>query len=202
MGKPCTICQHPHVQEIDSLLDSGEFKKNIAEMFPGVSVHALSRHGRGLCRVDDLDQEEEKWAARLERTYQQALTDQDVRGQQQVATTALRHVRARKAEKAKVAAAKVEQAEDDGQFQFSIGSLDQMVEILSQTEPDPIDKPKIAEALRRSRELSRPDGMSIFYRMLEDNEFAESISDFCANWQPAKKGNDGPQPVSQTNATN
>lgn len=201
MAKPCSICQHPNVQEIDSCLDSGEFKKNIAAQF-SVSVHALSRHGRGLCRTDALDQEEEKWSARLEKTFQQAVTDQDVRGQQQVATTALRHVRARKAEKAKAVAAK--QDADSGDDRISIGSLDEIVAILSQEHPSPVDRSKIAEVLRRSRELSRPDFVTMFHKAWEDSQFAEALSSFAATWEPelAQKGSsDEPVQQQETRAT-
>jgi hypothetical protein len=184
MPVKCSICSHPRIQEIDSLLDSGTFKKDISAQFQ-VSVHALSRHGRGLCRADGLDEEEEKWAARLEKTYQQASFDGDSRAAHQVAASALRHVRQRKAERTKVAASKQVAGEDDGKIYIS--SLDEMVGVLTQEHPSPVDCPKIAEALRRSRELSRPDFVTIFLKAYECREFAEALATFSSLWEPVPK---------------
>ncbi len=184
MPNKCSICSHPNCAEIDSLLDGHAFKKDIAKQFPGVSVHALSRHGRGLCRADSLDVEETKWAARLEKTFQQAVTDADVRGQQQVASTALRHVRERKAAKAKAAKAA---SDADSEGKISIGDLDSMVALLTQTEPDPVDAPKIKAALNRARALNRPDMESIFLRAWENPAFASDLCTYAATWQPKPK---------------
>jgi hypothetical protein len=138
---------------------------------------------------DELDEEESLWARRLEESYQRAVRDEDQRGMQMAAKAGLSHIRQRKAERTKAAAAKVEQAEDDGQF--SIGSLDQMVSILTQAEPDPIDRTKIAEVLRRSRELSRPDFVTLFLKAYENPAFASDLATYAATWeepQPAQKG--------------
>jgi|SRR5580658_5129510 hypothetical protein len=182
MGKPCSICSHPNVQEIDSLLDSGTFQKTISEQF-NISKFALSRHGRELCRADSLDLEESTWAARLEKTYQQAVVDQDVRGQQQVATTALRHVRARKAEKAKATAAKQDESQDN---RISIGDLDGLVALLTEIPPDPVDQAKLRIALDKARALNRPDMVAIFYQAHENPRFAAALSDFAATWSEEK----------------
>ena len=204
MGKGCSICAHPNVQEIDSLLDSGQFKKEVAAQF-SVSVHALSRHGRGLCRTDALDQEEEKWNARLEKTYQQAVTDQDVRGQQQVATTALRHVRARKAERkaAAKAASDADSGMDDGKI--NVGSLDDVCQMFdaAAASSSPIDQEKLREAYRRAKLLNLPDMMTIFYKAIEDSVFAQDLVRWVALWEPAQKGEpDESQSLPQATAPN
>ena len=130
MGKGCSICAHPNVQEIDSLLDSGQFKKDVALQF-GVSVHALSRHGRGLCRTDALDQEEALWVRRLEESYQRAVSDEDQRGMQAAAKAGLSHIRSRKAERkaAAKAASDADSGMDDGKI--STSSFDDVMQMFN-----------------------------------------------------------------------
>jgi hypothetical protein len=189
MPNKCSICSHPNCAEIDSLLDGHAFKKDIAKQFPGVSVHALSRHGRGLCRADSLDVEETKWAARLEKTFQQAVTDADVRGQQQVASTALRHVRERKAAKAKAAKAKAEE-ESDGRI--SIGDLDSLVEVITNPAllPDPVDRQKLARVVERAHGLMRPDAEAVFLKMWENQQFCNDLIDYARDWKQKEESNE------------
>jgi hypothetical protein len=142
--------------------------------------------------VDELDEEESLWARRLEESYERAVRDEDQRGMQAAAKAGLSHARQKKAER-KAAKAKVEQAEADDR-KVSIGSLDQMVSILSQSEPNPIDKPKIAEALRRAKELSRPDFVTIFLKAYENPAFAEALATFSSLWEPQEGETDATVP--------
>jgi hypothetical protein len=187
----CSICQHPNLAAIDSLLDSGEFQKDISQRF-NISKFALSRHARRLCQqsTDSIDPDEQIWLERLERAHAQAVTDGDVRGQQQTTSAALREIRARKAAKAKAAKA-TSDADSGDSGKIGIGDLDAMVVVLSQENPTPVDRVKIAEVLRRSRELSRPDFVTIFLKAWENARFAEDLATFAATWEPpVEKGND------------
>jgi hypothetical protein len=172
----CTICSSPNLAAIDSLLDGGQFKKDIAAQF-SVSVHALSRHGRGLCRADALDTEEEKWAARLEKTYQQAVTDGDVRGQQQTATVALRHVRQRKLERTKAAEAAPD-SEDDGKFDIS--QFDSFLEAISR---DDSDGARLRLALEKAHAMRQPDFIEILSMCYERPGFGDALREFARQWR-------------------
>jgi hypothetical protein len=198
MPVKCTICASPDRAAIDSLLDSGEFKKTISQQF-SVSVHALSRHSRRLCQqsTDSIDPDEQIWLERLERAHAQAVQDGDVRGMQQTTSAALREIRARKTARAKAAEA-APNAEDDGKI--SIGSLDELVAVLTQENPSPVDRPKIAEALRRSRELSRPDFVTIFLKAWENQQFAEDLASWAATWEPAQKGTNESEPIQEASS--
>ena len=81
-----------------------------------------------------------------------------------------------------------QEAGEDGDFRFSISDLDGVNLLLSQTEPDPVDVPKIEEALKRCRLLNLPDGMVIFHRMIESPAFAQDLLRWAALWEPTKKG--------------
>ena len=186
MAKGCSICQHPRVQEIDSLLDGGTFKKDVAQQF-SVSVHALSRHGRGLCRADALDSEEAKWSDRLEKTYQQASSDGDARAAQQVASTALRHVRQRKSEKLKAAqAVPEERGIFDEKGRLSIGVLSQISDwyetVLSDTQ-----KRTITQAAELESKLGVSNGFALFETMRVDPVLREAVLEFAHNFQLARK---------------
>jgi hypothetical protein len=188
MAKGCTICTHANCTEIDSLLDSGNQQKQVALQF-GVSAHALSRHVRHGKNVapDSLDVDEQLWLDRLSAAHRQAVRDGDIRGQQQIAATGLRAARQRKveAEKAKKAAKAATVAESDDRV--SIGSLDEMVAILTAENPTPVDRPKIKQALDRARALSRLDAENIFNTMWVDNAFAQDLTDFASAWRPKPK---------------
>jgi hypothetical protein len=188
MAKGCTICTHANCTEIDSLLDSGNQQKQVALQF-GVSAHALSRHVRHGKNVapDSLDADEQLWLDRLVAAHKQAVRDGDIRGQQQIAATGLRVARQRKveAEKAKKTAQAATVAESSDRV--SIGSLDEMVAILTAENPSPVDRPKIKQALDRARALSRLDAESIFNKMWEDNAFAQDLTDYASAWRSKPK---------------
>jgi hypothetical protein len=195
MAKRCSICAHPHVREIDSLLDGGSTQPAVAQQF-GVSISALSRHGRGLCRASDPPDADEKiWLTRLERAHERAVADGDVRGMQQIAATGLRVARQRKIESEKLKAARAASDADSGDNRVSIGSLDEMVALLTQVEPSPVDRPKIKQALDHARALNRLDAESIFNRMWENPRFAQDLTDYATSWKPEEpKDNELIQP--------
>jgi hypothetical protein len=184
MAKGCSICAHANCAEIDSLLDSGTQQKQVALQF-GVSAHALSRHVRHGKNVapDSLDGDEQLWLDRLDKAHKQAVRDGDIRGQQQIAATGLRVARQRKVEAEKAKAAKAATVAESSD-RVSIGSLDEMVAILTAENPSPVDRPKIKQALDRARALRRLDAESIFNKMWEDKSFAEALTDYATNWKP------------------
>ncbi|MFZ0866818.1 MAG: hypothetical protein WAU76_19310 [Candidatus Sulfotelmatobacter sp.] len=155
---------------------------------------------------DELDEEESLWARRLEESYQRAVHDEDQRGMQAAAKAGLSHIRQRKAEKAKVAAAKqdADSGMDDGKI--SVGSLDDVIQMFdaAAAQPDPINQAKLQEAYRRAKLLNLPDMMTIFYKAIEDSVFAQDLVRWVALWEPAQKGeaaNESAEPISQ-NAPN
>ncbi len=93
----CKICASEYCAEIDSLLDSGEFKKNIAAQFnvsyPALVRHA-ARHGKNApapaTEISDLAKEAETWRIRANQVWEQSVGDGDTRGQTQSLAVALR----------------------------------------------------------------------------------------------------------------
>jgi hypothetical protein len=202
MSVKCSICQHPSARQIDDLLDAGESKKSVAAQF-SVSVHALSRHSRHgvVPDSDSLEAQAAKWRLRADDLWQHATADADVRGQAQAVAAGLRscEMQARAAEKKAEVQAKSAAEVDDGKI--SIGSLDELVAVLTQANPSPIDAEKIKIALEKGSVLNRPDAVQLFYRMYESREFTEAISNWAATWQPPQKGEpDESQPISQVSA--
>jgi hypothetical protein len=193
-ARVCSICQHPNVQQIDSLLDSGTFQKTISEQFH-ISKFALSRHARRLCQSTDLEPDEKIWLDRLERAHAQAVIDQDVRGMQQTATAGLREIRARKAAKAKAAEVAPDAEDED---KISVGSLDDVMEMFNRVPSSPVDDSKLRGALAKARSLCCPDAVQILHRMLECPEFGRDLVHFAAVWQPAQKEESANESIPET----
>ena len=183
----CSICNHERVREIDSLLDSHESQKNISLQFPGVSVHALSRHGRRLCKPassDPLDADEKLWLDRLDKAHKQAVADGDIRGQQQIAATGLRVARQRRTEAAKAKAAKAA-SDADSEGKISIGDLDSLVQIFSDPSvvADPTDRAKVEYVMRKAHGLMRMDAEQVFQKMWENQRFCNDLIAYASQWK-------------------
>ena len=93
----CKICASEYCAEIDSLLDSGEFKKTVAAQFnvsyPALVRHA-ARHGKNApapaTEISDLAKEAETWRIRANQAWEQSVAEGDRRGQTQSLAVALR----------------------------------------------------------------------------------------------------------------
>jgi hypothetical protein len=93
----CSICTHPNLAEIDSLLDAGTNQKDAAAQF-GVSRFALSRHVRHSAPApmpepgtsEPLETQAARWMERADAIYQASTANGDVRGQVQALTGAFR----------------------------------------------------------------------------------------------------------------
>jgi transposase len=200
MPVKCSICQHPSARQIDDLLDAGESKKSVAAQF-SVSIHSVSRHSRhgAAPDSDSLEAQAAKWRTRADDLWQHATADADVRGQAQAVAAGLRscEMQARAAEKKAEVQAKSAAELDDGKI--SIGSLDELVSILTQENPSPVDQAKLRIALDKARALNRPDMVAIFYQAHENPRFAEALSDFAATWSE-KKGTNESEPIQEASS--
>ena len=179
--------------------NSGESIKAISEMFK-VSRYSLSRHlnhhRNPAVSVGSAGGDISTWLSRANDEYLLARADADSRGAIQALIAGLRACEAKAKQAERQAEAAEEEESDDGRV--SIGSLDDVMEMFNRVPDDPVDREKLTLALAKARELNRVDGMTIFYRMLENGEFASDLVTFATNWNPMEKGTN--QPL-QTEAT-
>ena len=193
MPARCQICTSPYLQQISDLIDSNTLTlKQIAVQF-SVSVFSLSRHCARHRRPAEPASEATSndiqiWLDRCHAQYEAAVFDNDARAAIQTLAQGLRACEARQKQLEREREEVAQEAGEDGDFRFSISDLDGVNLLLSQTEPDPVDVPKIEEALKRCRLLNLPDGMVIFHRMIESPAFAQDLLRWAALWEPTKKG--------------
>lgn len=205
MPGKCSICTHENVTQMESLADSGESIKAIAEQF-NVSRFSLSRHinhhRNSSPAAGSASTDLEIWLSRANDEYLLARADADSRAAIQALIAGLRAVEAREKQAERDHEAVEEDKSEDSCV--SIGSLDEIVSMLTEVPDDPVDRAKLKEALARARALNRPDAVAIFFKMTECNEFAEDLATYAATWQPPTKGEaaNDPELVPQTTAPN
>ncbi|MFZ3277663.1 MAG: hypothetical protein WA182_12240 [Candidatus Sulfotelmatobacter sp.] len=191
MPSKCQVCVSPFLSQISDLLDQNTLTlKQISEQF-NISVHSLSRHcARHRNEAPESPAETANdislWIQRCDDQYRAAVFDSDSRSAIQALGQGLRAVEARQKQLEREREVTDEEGESDGRI--SVSSLDQMMELFDQVPVTRTDAAKLEEALRRARALNRVDGMQIFHRMIENNEFAEDLVTYATSWTPTKKG--------------